>query len=179
MWLWRKFHGISIMSSHHFDLFGLDVSFDIDNKALSDRYRELQRTVHPDKYANASEKERLLAMQKTTHINEAYQTLKNPHDRARYLLYLQGIEINDKAMIMDSDFLMKQMALHEELADIKHIDSLNAFLSRIEKQITHLIDTLSQQFSQKNYQQASETVRQFQFFTRLHETALSLEEELI
>ncbi len=181
MWLWRKFYYITLMSlsANYFDIFVLPVSFDIEQNLLGERYRDLQRTVHPDKYANASEKERLLAMQKATQINEAYQILKNPQTRARYLLKLQGIETNDNATITDSEFLMRQMELREELAELKQIDPLNAFLSRLEKQIEDLTDTLSQQFSQKNYQQAYDTVRQFQFFIRLHEEVLSLEEELI
>ncbi len=171
------------LSANHFELFELPVSFDIDKDTLAQRYRDLQRAVHPDKYANAPERERRLAMQKAAQINEAYQTLKNPLNCARYLLQLQGVDTNDSNAMMDGEFLMTQMELREELADIKQqsqpIDALNAFLSRIEKQIQGLTDTLNQQFAQKEYQMADNTVRQFQFFTRLHEEALRLEEALV
>jgi len=172
------------MTANHFEVFDLPISFDIDSDTLTQRYRELQRTVHPDKYANAPDRERRLAMQKATQVNEAFQTLKNPLSRGLYLLQLQGIEANDpQNTAMDGEFLMAQMELREELAEIKQksqpLEALNSFLSRIEIQQQNLTKKLSQQFSEQHYQTASDTVRQFQFFIKLHEDALKLEEELI
>jgi molecular chaperone HscB len=173
------------MTANHFEIFDLPISFDIDNDTLAQRYRELQRAVHPDKYANAPDRERRLAMQKATQVNEAFHILKNPLARGLYLLQLQGIEANNPQnnAAMDGEFLMAQMELREELAEIKQksqpIEALNTFLNRIETQQQELTQTLSQQFSAQNYQAASGTVQQFQFFTKLHEEALKLEEELI
>ena len=66
------------LSSSYFQLFGLPRSFEIDAAQLDSRYRELQRIVHPDRYVNAGDQERRLAMQQATRINEGYQTLKDP-----------------------------------------------------------------------------------------------------
>jgi molecular chaperone HscB len=168
---------------NHFEVFDLPVSFDIDIDTIAQRYRDLQRAVHPDKYANAPDRERRLAVQKATQINEAFQTLKIPLSRGLYLLQLQGIDTNDNSAAMDSEFLFEQMELREELADIKQqtqpLNALNNFLERVAQEQKNLTETLSQQFAQKNYQSAFRTVRKFQFFTRLHEEALRLEEELI
>lgn len=171
------------LSANHFEVFELPVSFDIDTDTLAQRYRDLQRIVHPDKYANAPDRDRRLAMQKATQINEAFQTLKNPLTRAQYLLQLQGIDTNNEnGAMMDGEFLMTQMELREELADIRQktppIEALNAFLSRTEKQMQNLIDTYREQFAQENWPAACDMVRKFQFFTRLHEEALRLEEEI-
>jgi molecular chaperone HscB len=167
---------------NHFELFDLPVSFDIDTNTLAERYRELQRTVHPDKFASAPNRERRLAMQKATQINEAFQILKKPLTRAAYLLQLHGIDTNQQNTTMDSEFLMTQMELREELADIKHqaqpIDALNRFLSRIETEQQQLTTLLSQQFAEQHDQAAHNTMLQLQFFTKLHEEALRLEEEL-
>jgi molecular chaperone HscB len=168
---------ISSLSANYFELFELPVSFDIDKERLVNCYRDLQHVVHPDKYVNASEKERRLAMQKAVQINEAFQTLKNPLSRAMYLLQLQGID-KDNQTDMDGEFLMAQMELREELAEIKDFDALNAFLNRIEKQMQNLIVQLSQEFREKNWQAASSSVSKFQFFTKLHEEVLRLEEKL-
>ncbi len=168
---------------NHFELFDLPVSFDIDTGTLSQRYRDLQRTVHPDKYANAPDKDRQLAVQKATQVNEAFQTLKNHQTRGFYLLQLQGIKTDENNTAMDGEFLMAQMEYREELADIKQqshpIDALNTFLHRIEQDKKQLTETLSQQFAQKAYQAAHDNVIKYQFFIRLHEEALSLEEELV
>ena len=50
-------------SKNYFALFELPEHYDLDTADLAERYRELQRVVHPDRYANASEQERRLAVQ--------------------------------------------------------------------------------------------------------------------
>ncbi|HIP94871.1 MAG TPA: Fe-S protein assembly co-chaperone HscB, partial [Leucothrix sp.] len=59
----------------YFDLFGLPVHFQIDDSQLSASFRALQKKYHPDKFVNASDQERRLAVQSTGFINEAYETL--------------------------------------------------------------------------------------------------------
>ena len=77
-------------SRNHFELLGLPVAYAVDAAALDRAYRDLQGQVHPDRFASASEAERRVAMQWATRANEAYRTLRNPIDRARYLLGLKG-----------------------------------------------------------------------------------------
>ena len=79
-------------SRNHFELFGLPVAYSVDPAALERAYRDLQGRVHPDRFASASEAERRVAMQWATRANEAYRTLRNPIDRARYLLSLKGFD---------------------------------------------------------------------------------------
>lgn len=71
---------------NHFELFGLPFLFALDNQELSTQFRELQRHFHPDNFAMASERDRMMAMQKAAQINDAFQTLKNPISRAEYML---------------------------------------------------------------------------------------------
>ncbi|MEW6313428.1 MAG: Fe-S protein assembly co-chaperone HscB [Pseudomonadota bacterium] len=93
-----------------FDLFSLPQIFRIDNAALARAYREAQAQVHPDRYVHAPEAERRAAMQWASHVNEAYQTLKQPLSRARYLLQLQNVAI---ANTLPPQFLMRQMEWRE------------------------------------------------------------------
>ena len=51
------------LKQNHFELFKLPVAFEVDTQQLAERYRELQRTLHPDRYANASDRERRLSIQ--------------------------------------------------------------------------------------------------------------------
>ncbi len=171
------------MFTNHFEIFDLPVFFEVDTDILAQHYRNLQRAVHPDKYANAPDRERRLAMQKATQINTAFQTLKNPLARGLYLLQLQGIDTNDNSIAMNNEFLLEQMDLREQLAEIKQqaqpLKALNVFLELVTQKQQNLTDALTQQFAQKNYQSAFDIVRKLQFFTRLYEEALNLEEELI
>ena len=63
---------------NYFELFGLPSQFALDGSLLSSQFRELQKRFHPDNFATASERDRLMAVQKAAQINDAYQVLKNP-----------------------------------------------------------------------------------------------------
>ena len=54
---------------NHFELFGLPSQFQLDGSLLSSQFRELQKRFHPDNFATASERDRLMAVQKAAQIN--------------------------------------------------------------------------------------------------------------
>ena len=104
----------------HFALFGLDRGFRLDLSDLDSRYRDIQAQVHPDRFAHAGEAERRLSMQWATHANEAYQTLKKPLERAKYLLHLAGHDIQAESnTAMPADFLMEQMEWREAVVEAR------------------------------------------------------------
>ena len=101
---------------NHFELFGLQPVFAIELEQLDRAYREIQARIHPDRFANAGDAERRASMQWTTHVNEAYRTLKSPVQRGRYLLGLRGVDIGaERNTAMPSDFLLQQMEWREAL----------------------------------------------------------------
>lgn len=107
-------------SADHFALLGLARAQAIDAGELDARFRELQARVHPDRHAHAGESDQRLAMQWATRVNEAYQTLKAPLPRARYLLHLLGHDAQiESNTAMPTEFLMAQMELREAVADAK------------------------------------------------------------
>lgn len=175
------------LNQNHFELFGLPVSFDVNIDDLTERYRKLQARVHPDKFADASELERRLAVQHSAQINEAYQTLKHPMDRAKYLLLLQGIDLSqDHDTSMDGAFLMRQMELREALADISQAtdpaaallafsSEVQSFIGEIEQQLAGLF---ARQGDDEQLQAARDGVRKLQFLYKLLQDADALEESL-
>ena len=60
----------------HFALFDLQPGFNLDLDLLATRYRELARSVHPDRFADAPEGEQRVALERSASLNDAYQTLK-------------------------------------------------------------------------------------------------------
>ena len=173
------------LSSNFFALFDLPVSFDVDQKELVERYRSLQRTVHPDKFANAAESERRLSMQMAARINEGYQVLKDPLARGRYLLELRGIELDDMSTAFDNTFLMEQMELRERLGDVKDSSNPHQQLKEITSDISaragEIVENMASLFIENKVEalnQARDLTRKLQFFRRLEEEAGVLEEEL-
>jgi len=173
------------LSSSFFELFNLPVSFEVNLKALSARFREAQRTAHPDKFANAGEAERRLSVQMAARINEAYQVLKDPLSRGRYLLELRGVALDDADTAFDGVFLMEQMELRERLADVKDsaepAQQLQAVANDIAGHSRDLIGKMANLLSESDddsLQQARDITRKLQFFRRLNEEVEALEDEL-
>jgi len=171
------------LSSTHFVLFGLPRTFDVDHDLLETHYRELQRSVHPDRFVNAPSQERRLSMQQATRINEAYQTLKDPLRRGRYLLELAGYQFNDEHhTTSDSRFLIEQMELREALVDIREASDPMAALEKIMDRITADFDKLTGELrrqledgDEESSGMAADTLMKMQFFRRLEEEATELE----
>ena len=105
---------------NHFELFQLPQQFAVDAAALDSAYRDVQGRVHPDRFVNATDAEKRVAMQWATRANEAYQTLKNPQKRAQYLCELNGVDLQTESnTAMPAAFLMQQMEWREELDDAR------------------------------------------------------------
>lgn len=159
-------------SKNHFELFGIEPAFDIDLGRVEQAYRDLQTQVHPDKFAHATDAEKRLSMQWATHANEAYQTLKLPIARARYLLRLHGIETQEETnTAMPADFLMAQMEWREAIGEAKEaaeVSELDHLSSKLRKEAHQLESLLAKQIdSEHNYPAAAETVRKMRFFDKL------------
>jgi molecular chaperone HscB len=173
-------------SKNYFDLFGLPVGYIVDAGSLANRYRDLQRVVHPDRYANATEQERRLSVQGASLINEAFEILKDPVARAAYLLSLHGVEIDaQNETTQDMEFLMQQMELREELEGLREksgpYEALLDLSGRINRQITDLVAQMAVQFETPNQEQleeARETLRKMRFLQKLRAETERLEAEL-
>lgn len=173
-------------SKNYYELFGMPVAYRVDKAALSERYRELQKVVHPDRFASGTEQEQRVSLQQTTQVNEAYETLKDPVKRAIYLLKLNGVDVDmEKETTHDTHFLMEQLEMREQLAEARHQDDplavLDDLMSRIDGMIKALVAQLTMQFetaTTEQLQAARESVRKMQFLNKFHAEAQALEEEL-
>ncbi|MBV2090225.1 MAG: co-chaperone HscB [Candidatus Thiodiazotropha sp. (ex Ctena orbiculata)] len=173
-------------SKNYFDLFGLPVGYIVDVSSLADRYRDLQRVVHPDRYANGTEQERRLSVQGASLINEAFETLKDPVARAAYLLSLHGVEMDvQNESTQDMEFLMQQMELREELESLREqagpYETLLDLSGRINKQITDLVAQMAMQFETPNdeqLQEAREILRKMRFLQKLRAETERVEADL-
>jgi molecular chaperone HscB len=157
---------------NHFELFGLQPAFSVDQQALERSYREIQSRVHPDRFAHAGDAERRASLQWTTRVNEAYRSLKNPVQRASHILALHGVDVAfETNTAMPAAFLGQQMELREALEnaiqrkDMKSLDALQKSLARdmqvLEKKLAQAID------ADQDYQAASGLVRELQFLEKL------------
>jgi hypothetical protein len=69
-----------------FSIFNIKDQFNIDKLNLETKYKYLQKHVHPDKYALEDIDTLREAQECSSHLSNAYQTLKDDFKRANYLV---------------------------------------------------------------------------------------------
>jgi molecular chaperone HscB len=159
---------------NHFELFGLSPGFLLEKEILEKAYRDIQSRVHPDRFAQAGDAERRASLQWATRVNEAYRTLKDPVQRARHILDLQGVDVAfETDTAMPAEFLTQQLEFRESLEaavenkDTVSLDGLRKMLleqrQALQEEVQNLIDT------RKDYKAAAGPVRKLMFIHRLDE----------
>lgn len=164
-------------SKNYFELFDLPLGFAVDAKRLAERYRALQAVAESERLAVAADQEtdQQTGLRATaTLVNDAYQTLKDPLARARYLLALHAGEPgSDSETSKDGTFLIAQMELRETLAEAQNGHSPQAAVARV---LTHLaeqnavldkeLEALFADPSPANLEAAREIVRKLEFLDK-------------
>lgn len=192
MRLWGVVHHLTMvnvpavivdLSSDYFDLFGLPRGFSLSDSQLIDRFRELQRQLHPDKFAAAPDAERRWSMQAASHVNEGYQTLSNDLRRASYLLQLNGISLDEETDTqMSPMFLMEQMELREALEAASDATDPDLALDKLRQSLKLKVAEQSEEFAQsvdqENWSTARTVTRQWQFLDKLQREVKAIEERL-
>jgi molecular chaperone HscB len=154
------------LTQNYFETFKLPTQFDIDLNALYSAYRLIQKTVHPDRFVSAPQSEKAQSLMKSTEVNDAFQTLKQPLKRAEYLIKLNT---KKETVTTSSDFLMQQMEWEEHLESISNQKiALNDFKKLIDvkyqgylKRLTKMID------KDKNWSNAQSILNKLKFIKKL------------
>ncbi|HAO38731.1 MAG TPA: Fe-S protein assembly co-chaperone HscB [Gammaproteobacteria bacterium] len=166
---------------NYFELFSLEVDFAIDLTGLEQAYQSQIAIFHPDNFVTKSDKEKSIALQNTSLINTAYDTLKFPLLRTTYLLELEGINaFDEKDTQMDMDFLMNQIALREKL-ELLEVDkdelALDDFIEKVSQKVTQNIEQVKQLFELNEFDKIKNLVRELKFYTQLNAQANQLMDE--
>lgn len=160
------------LNHNHFELFRLPARFAVDVATLEARYHELQREVHPDRYAGAPNAERRTSMQLATRVNEAYQTLKSPLKRAVYILQLRGVDPKfETNTAMPVEFLTEQMSWRERIeAGSENPEEMHRLQAGLRGESGKMYENLRRQLDERRDDQAaSQTARMLMFYEKLDE----------
>jgi molecular chaperone HscB len=106
----------------YFSFFGLERKLSVDPADLDARFRLLSRQFHPDYFYNASPAERRASLERSSYLNDAYRTLRQPIARVEYLLQLEGLAARgpeEAAKQVPPALLEEVFALNEELDEIR------------------------------------------------------------
>jgi molecular chaperone HscB len=91
---------------------------------LEQRFRSLSREFHPDYFYNATPAERRASLERSSYLNDAYRTLRQPETRVEYLLKIEGLAPQGPAEAsrqVPPALLEEVFALNEELDEIRDL----------------------------------------------------------
>ena len=167
---------------NYFELFDLETSFFISDSVLKDSYRREIARFHPDKFASKTDSEKLQALQNTSLLNTAFESIKTPLSRASYLLKLEGVDaFDEKDTTMSHDFLTSQIELREKLELIESgqdADQLEAFVALIDSHVQSKVDSISNAFKDNSDALViKKDVRELKFYEQLSKESDKLMDE--
>ncbi len=161
------------LNKNYFEVFGFPIEYAVDLANLRDRFIEVQKAVHPDKFSSEAPQLQRLAAQNAAHATQAFQTLKDPVARGFCILSLLGFQCSDEsATINDGAFLMRQITFRERLEDADEA-GLFDLSAEIEEELAvleqNVANLLAKPIGEGCLSQVESELKKMQFYRRLLE----------
>ena len=103
----------------YFTCLGLPRRLVIDQRLLESKFYELSRAFHPDFYQNKSADERTISLGNSALLNSAYRTLRDPIERAEYLLDLEAGSVKAIRYSPPPDLFEEILELQDTLSEFR------------------------------------------------------------
>jgi molecular chaperone HscB len=107
----------------YFRIFGLPPKLDLDVQELEKQFYRYSRKLHPDVHARAPQQEQEWSLAQASLLNDAYRTLKNPLERTKYLLKLEGVQFEEprgaNPSKVPADLLEEVFELNMQLEELR------------------------------------------------------------
>lgn len=104
----------------YFKLFEMPRLLWMDMSSLEQKFLQLSWKLHPDNFVNASEQERELSLKRSSELNDAYRTLREPIARVEYLLAIEGErKEGEKKQQVPPELLEEVFELNESLDELR------------------------------------------------------------
>ena len=158
-------------AADHFRRLGLKRSFDVNRADLERRYFDLQRRLHPDRFATRTGREKALSQAQAVSLNDAYETLADPLERAVYLLHLAGMDILAEGcnQIADPVILMEAMEMREALAGAQSGAQVELFAANVAADIEECVGDLAVAFRKNDFDEAAKLTTRLRYLRKVIE----------
>jgi molecular chaperone HscB len=121
----------------YFAFFALPQKLQLDEAALEQRFHQLSWKLHPDNFVKASEYERNLALDRSSELNDAFRTLRDPISRVEYLLLRAGVRKEGTTKQQAPPELLEEVfELNESLDELREAKSDGADLTELRAKLT-------------------------------------------
>ncbi len=151
----------------YFSLFSLPRHLQLDLAALEKEFYAQSRRLHPDRFAARPPAEQTEALARSSALNDAYRTLRDPIARTEYLLGLEGVQMEEqsrqatdaaraaggeKKQIAPPDLLEEAFELNMQLEEMRFArtagekdDAIEQELQAARTRFTGMLDDLQRQ----------------------------------
>ena len=103
----------------YFQFLGVDQRLSLDLGQLETTFHDLSRHFHPDYFFGSDSAEQQFSMDRSSFLNDAYRTLRDPVRRAKYRLALEGVDLEEGKEKTPPDLLMEVFEVNERLEQIR------------------------------------------------------------
>jgi len=165
---------MSALSS--FAVFGIERSFDVDTKALKRQFKALQTALHPDKFAGSDDSSQTeLAESWSSLVNDSYNRLRRPLDRAQYLLELSGQPLAEGEIQIEPGFLAEVMEVNEEVAEAESPADLSGISEANKTVLKSYVEKVSKAFREGRVKDAKVLVARMKYFSTIQDKIVEKE----
>ena len=106
----------------YFTCLGFPRRLTIDPQKLEEKFYELSRAFHPDFYQNKSETEQAISLSNAATLNTAYRTLRDPIQRAEYLIAIEAGAVKEIRTSPPADLFEEILELQDTLEEYRASD---------------------------------------------------------
>jgi len=159
-----------------FAVFGIGRDFDVDTKALKKEMKTLQTALHPDKFAMLDDVEQTsLAESWSSLVNDSYNRLLRPLERAQYLLELQGQPLAEGEIQIEPGFLAEVMEVNEEVAEAESPADLSGISEANKAVLKSYVAKVSKAFREGRIRDAKVLVARMKYFNTIQDKIVEKE----
>jgi molecular chaperone HscB len=134
----------------YFAFFGLPEKLSLDDTQLESEFHKLSWKLHPDNFVRATEFERDLSLNRSSELNDAYRTLREPISRIEYLLLRRGLRKEGTTkQPAPAELLEEVFELNEQLDELREARAEGGDLAALRAPL---------EAAQKNFQEKLEEV---------------------
>ena len=106
--------------SDYFAMLGLPRKLWVEMGTLEQKFLQLSWKLHPDNFTNAAPEERAISLRRSSELNDAYRTLRDPVARVEYLLAIEGTRVEGKNKQQAPPELLEEVfELNESLDELR------------------------------------------------------------
>jgi molecular chaperone HscB len=123
-------------TTDYFAIFEMPRKLWIEMSVLEQKFLQMSWKLHPDNFVNASEQERELSLKRSSELNDAYRTLRDPIARVEYLLAIEGErKEGEKKQQAPPELLEEVFELNESLDELREAKSSGEDLAELEARL--------------------------------------------